>query len=79
MFLTPTMLPVWVALISAITFCILRANDPVDLSQYRGKVYNLPPPLVCFFPLLPLCVWICYEIILKLGPKGSKAAIKVYD
>ncbi|ESL05207.1 hypothetical protein TRSC58_07163 [Trypanosoma rangeli SC58] len=79
MFLTPRILPMWLILITALTYSILRANDPVDLTQYQKKMRGIPLTAACLSPLLPFCVWGCYEAIRTLGPKGSKVAIKVYD
>nr|CCC51359.1 conserved hypothetical protein [Trypanosoma vivax Y486] len=72
MFLTLTMLPVWAVVVSVLTFLALRSQDPEDLTQYQDKVLGLPLQVVCFFPLLPLGVWLCYEGILQLGPKGPR-------
>ncbi|EAN92294.1 hypothetical protein C3747_62g766c [Trypanosoma cruzi] len=79
MFLTPKVLPLWVLIVTTLTFYTLRANDPVNLTQYQDKLYGVPLSTVCLLPLLPICVWGCYEVIRTVGPKGSSVAIEVYD
>ncbi|CBH15424.1 uncharacterized protein TEOVI_000255500 [Trypanosoma equiperdum] len=79
MFLRPIALPLWVLFVTVATFFVLRALDPVDVGAHREKVYGLPPQVVWLFPLVPVCVWLCYEAIMLMAPAGSKVALKVYD
>lgn len=77
MFLTYSFAPVWAGLISILTFLLLRHFDPVDLNEYKDKVYGIPPVACCLAVLIPLIVLVAYDFALKLGPKPSRYGIKM--
>lgn len=77
MFLTYQFAPIWVLLISMITYLTLRHFDPVNLDEYKDKMHGIPPVVCCLSILLPLTVLVLYGGALRLGPKASKTGIKM--
>lgn len=77
MFLTYQFAPVWVTLVSMLTFLTLRFFDPVDLNQHKDKMGGYPPAICCVCVVIPLIVAVLYEVGLRLGPKASKTGIKM--
>ncbi|KAL7702409.1 hypothetical protein N2W54_006552 [Lotmaria passim] len=77
MFLTYSFAPLWVGLISVLTYLLLRHFDPVDLNEYTEKMHGIPPAACCLAVLIPIIVLVMYDFSLKLGPKPSRYGIKM--
>ncbi|KAG5466620.1 hypothetical protein LSCM1_00785 [Leishmania martiniquensis] len=76
MFLTYQFAPIWAALVSVVTFLILRHYDPVDLDGYTEKMHGIPPVACCSAIVIPLIVLLAYNATLKIGPKPSRSGTK---
>lgn len=77
MFLTYQFAPVWILAISLLTYLALTFADPVDLTQYKASMNGYPPAICILSMILPITVAFAYGIAMYIGPKPSKAGLKL--
>ncbi|EPY32424.1 hypothetical protein STCU_02818 [Strigomonas culicis] len=77
MFLTYQFAPVWILSISLLTYLVLTFLDPVDLTQYKKSMHGYSPAICILSMILPFAVAFLYEFAMFIGPKPSKAGLKV--
>lgn len=76
MLLTFSTLPFFVGIASLLTFLLFKNFDSLKLEDYKEGVYGIPPVAVCLASIFPVVVLICYDIVLRMGPKPSKVGIR---
>lgn len=77
MILTFQFAPIWISFVAVVTFLVLQRLDPVDLSQYKERMYGIPAAVCCSSIMLPFAVLFLYALTMKFGPKVSKVGLKI--